>query len=593
MTAPTSPHLTALRTLLEQEGLDGLIIPHGDEYLGEYTPDCAQRLAWLTGFTGSAGTAIVLGNTAAVFSDGRYTTQLAQQVDQASWQCLHSLNTPPATWLGQTAPAHSRIGYDPRLMSQAELAPYQAITSIELVPTPDNLTDRLWVDRPALPMAPAFIHPLDHAGESATSKRTRLAQGLADAGVAAAVISDSASIAWLLNIRGSDIPCTPVVLAFAILHADSTVDLFLPVEKIPPTVQAWLGAEVRLHAPEALEHRLAELAGQTVGVDPASNAVWFSQILTRHGAQVRPLPDPCLLPKACKNPTEQHGMRTAHLRDGVALCRFLHWLDTQGRGTTEIAASERLAAFRAEQEGYREDSFPAISGAGPNAAIIHYHATPQSNRILAENEVYLIDSGGQYPEGTTDVTRTIWTGPGSAPAPLRDAFTRVLKGNLALGRARFPAGTKGFALDVLARNALWQAGLDYDHGTGHGVGSFLSVHEGPARISKAANPIALESGMVLSNEPGFYKPGAYGIRLETLVLVKPAATPDSDRVFLEFETLTLAPFDRRMIDPTLLGPEDTTTLDTYHARIVQLIGPHLPVDVRNWLHAACAPLTPP
>ncbi len=582
--------LTALRALLRQNGLDGLIVPHGDEFLGEYTPACAERLAWISGFTGSAGTAIILADTAAVFSDGRYITQMDQQVDATCWDRVHGGQIPPATWLGNKAAPGATIGYDPRIMSQAELSPYLQQTGFSLSPTPHNLVDAIWADRPALPDGPAFIHPLCHAGESAASKRTRIAHDLRALGQDAAVLSDSASIAWLLNIRGTDIPCTPVVLAFAIIHADASVDLMIQPDKIPADVRAWLGADVRLHAPDALETVLATLSGRTVGVDPASNAVWFMQTLGQHNATVAQTPDPCVLPKACKNPVEQQGMRAAHLRDGVALCRFLHWMDTHATTTTELDAAERLTAFRREAEGYVEDSFPAISGTGPNGAVIHYRVTEQSNRTICPDEVYLIDSGGQYPDGTTDVTRTLWTGPNIPPAALRAAFTRVLKGNLRLGHARFPAGTKGHALDALARYDLWQAGLDFDHGTGHGVGSFLSVHEGPARISKAVSTIALQAGMVMSNEPGFYQPGAYGIRLETLVMVRPAPQADSTRVFLEFETLTLAPFDRRLIDPAILGEADTALLDGYHAEILHRIGPHLPADAQKWLQTACAPL---
>lgn len=590
MASSSMTRLTALRALLDQNGLDGLIIPHGDEFLGEYTPACAERLAWISGFNGSAGTAIVLADKAAVFSDGRYITQMDQQVDGTCWERVHSGQEPPATWLGRNAPPGATIGYDPRIMSQAELTPYLQQTRLSLSPTPHNLVDVLWTDRPALPAGPAFIHPLHYAGESAASKRNRIAHELRELGQDAAVISDSASIAWLLNIRGADIPCTPVVLAFAIIHADTTVDLIIQPDKIPTDVRAWLGADVRVHAPEDMENILAALAGRTVAVDPASNAVWFTQTLGRYNATVAQTPDPCLLPKACKNTVEQQGMRAAHLRDGVALCRFLHWMDTNATTTTELDAAERLTAFRQEAQGYVEDSFPAISGAGPNGAVIHYRVTAQSNRPIQPDEVYLIDSGGQYPDGTTDVTRTLWTGPNAPPAALTTAFTRVLKGNLRLGHARFPTGTKGHALDALARYDLWQAGLDFDHGTGHGVGSFLSVHEGPARISKATSTIALDEGMVISNEPGFYLPGAYGIRLETLVLVRTATQTDSTRPFLEFETLTLAPFDRKLIDPALLGEADTALLDGYHAEILQRIGPHLPLDAQKWLQTACAPL---
>nr|WP_298795449.1 aminopeptidase P family protein [uncultured Acetobacter sp.] len=589
MPSASSTRLAALRALLKQNGLDGLIIPHSDEFLGEYTPACAERLEWLTGFSGSAGMALVLAESAAVFSDGRYITQMDQQVDGSCWERQHIYQTPPTTWLAQKAPDTARIGYDPRIMSSAELRPFTTLASISLVPTDGNLTDRLWTDRPAFPAAPASLHPLIYAGESSQDKRTRLGHALAKAGQAAAVLSDSASIAWLLNIRGTDIPCTPVVLAFAVLHADASVDLFIQASKLPAEVRAGLGADVRVHEPEGMEDVLASLSGKTVGVDPASNAVWFAQTLARHGATVQESPDPCVLPKACKNATEQAGTRKAHLKDGVALCRFLHWLDTEdARGTTELQAANRLDAFRAEGAEYQGESFHAISGAGPNGAVIHYRVTPESDRTLNANEVYLIDSGGQYPEGTTDVTRTVWTGPDAPPARLQETFTRVLKGNLRLGRTRFPAGTTGHALDALARYDLWQAGLDYDHGTGHGVGSFLSVHEGPARISKNPSAITLQDGMILSNEPGYYEPGAYGIRLETLMLVQNKA--GENRPGHTFETLTLAPFDRRLIDAALLGEEDCQVLDAYHAQIVAQIGPHLPSEAQNWLKIACAPL---
>ncbi|MCX2560227.1 aminopeptidase P family protein [Acetobacter farinalis] len=589
MPSASATRLAALRALLKQNGLDGLIIPHSDEFLGEYTPACADRLAWLTGFTGSAGMALVLAESAAVFSDGRYITQMDQQVDSTCWERQHIHQTPPPAWLARKAPAHARIGYDPRIMSSAELRPFTHLSGIELVPTAENLTDALWADRPAFPAAPASIHPLVYAGESSHDKRTRLGHALAEAGQAAAVLSDSASIAWLLNIRGTDLPCTPVVLAFAVLHADASVDLFIQASKIPADVREWLGTDVRVHEPDTMETILATLAGKTVGVDPASNAIWFTEVLRRHSAIVQESPDPCLLPKARKNATEQEGARKAHLKDGVALCRFLHWLSTEdARGTTELQAASKLDSFRAEGADYRGESFPAISGAGPNGAVIHYRVTPESDRPLNADEVYLIDSGGQYPEGTTDVTRTVWTGPNTPPARLKETFTRVLKGNLRLGRARFPTGTTGHALDALARYDLWQVGLDYDHGTGHGVGSFLSVHEGPARIAKTPSAIVLQDGMILSNEPGYYEPGAYGIRLETLVLVRESA--GENRPGHVFETLTLAPFDRNLIDPALLGEEDAQVLDAYHAQIMAHIGPHLPSDARNWLKTACAPL---
>ena len=591
MPSTSASRLAALRTLLKQEQLDGLIIPHSDEFLGEYIPACAERLAWATGFTGSAGLAIALNSAASVFSDGRYITQMDQQVDQASWQCNHIYETPPSLWLAQNTSAGQRIGYDSRTISHSELSAIKAACShLEFIATSGNLIDRLWTDRPAFPAGPAAVHPLVYAGEASLSKRTRLAKKLTATGADAVVLSDSASVAWLLNIRGRDIPCTPVVLAFALLHKDASVDLFIERSKLPEDVKTWLGDDVRIHAPEQMEQVLATLKGKTVSVDPATSAVWFAETLTHYHAVIKENSDPCLLPKALKNATEQAGAREAHLKDGAALCRFLHWLDEHAHTTSELEAAIKLDSFRAEEEGYCEESFNAISGAGPNGAVIHYRVTKESNRPLHANEVYLIDSGGQYPEGTTDVTRTVWTGPDTPPQQLKETFTRVLKGNIRLGRVCFPAGTAGHALDTLARFDLWQAGLDYDHGTGHGVGSFLSVHEGPVRISKVPGSIAVQEGMILSNEPGYYKTGAFGIRLETLILAQPFMANDNVKPFLSFETLTLVPFDRTLTDLKTLGAEDTERLNAYHARVLRLIGPRLQGEARLWLEKACAPL---
>ncbi|NHN88888.1 M24 family metallopeptidase [Acetobacter sp. LMG 1627] len=581
--------LTALRTLLKKEGLDGLIVPRSDEYLGEYVPACAERLAWITGFTGSAGLAVILAERAAVFSDGRYITQMDDQVDRALWDRLHITETPPRTWLSERAPPNARIGYDPRIISQQALDSLKA-ENITLVPVSFNPIDAIWTDRPAHPSGPAQIHPLQFAGESSETKRKMLAKELDDVGSEAAIIADTTSVAWLLNIRGTDIPCTPVVLSFAILHRSGHVDLFVDRAKITTDVRDWLGSDVNVHGPDELEKALSALKDKVVSVDPAATPVWFPQTLQAAGATIVEKADPCALPRARKNRVEQDGARAAHLRDGVAVCRFLHWLDGHAAASTELDLVDRLRAFRAEAREYREDSFDTISGAGPNGAIIHYRVTPETNRPLGPDTVYLVDSGAQYLDGTTDITRTIWTGPGEPPADIRDAFTRVLKGNLQLGCAVFPQGTPGSVLDVLARQALWQAGLDFDHGTGHGVGSYLSVHEGPQRISKVPNRVALEPGMILSNEPGYYRPGAFGIRLETLLLVTKTDVGQDGRNFRAFETLTLAPFDRCLVDPMLLGPEATDILDSYHARVLEKVGPLLPPEAAKWLMHACSPI---
>ncbi len=584
--------LAALRAVLAADGLDGFILPRGDEHLGEYVAPYAERLAWLTGFTGSAGTAIVLADDAAVFSDGRYVLQLDAEVDGTCYRRLHLTREPPDAWLAAARHPErgARIGYDPWLLSEDALARYRK-PGLELVPTARNPVDAIWTDRPAPPAAPAVPHPLEFAGRSAEEKRAEIAAVLREAGEDAVVLGDPASIAWLFNLRGGDLDFTPFALGFALLEADERATLFMAPEKVSAALRAWLGNAVRVEAPEAIAPALAGLSGRKVRLDPAGTASWFGQSLRAGGAVVSPAPDPCLLPKARKNPVEQEGARDAHRRDGIAVCRFLHWLSAHGVGQSETELSARLDAFRREAPGYLGESFPAISGTGPNGAIIHYRAAPGTARRLQPDEVYLIDSGGQYRCGTTDVTRTVWSGPGAAPAAVREHATRVLQGHVALARTQFPVGVHGGRLDALARTPLWQAGLDYDHGTGHGVGSFLSVHEGPCGIAPTARPIPIEAGMILSNEPGYYLPGAYGIRLENLLLVEPAG-PDGEKRFLRFETLTLAPFDRALIDPVLLSPVEREWIDRYHARVLAEVGPALPDPARAWLQAACAPLQP-
>jgi Xaa-Pro aminopeptidase len=579
--------LAALRAELDRQGLQGVIVPRADEHLGEYVPADAERLAWLTGFTGSAGLAVVLADRAAVFTDGRYVLQLAAQTDPALWECCHITETPPPSWLAAHAPAGARIGYDPMLVSEEGLQRYLD-AGLVLVAAGRNPIDAVWSDRPPPPLAPAVPHPLARAGRDSAAKREEVAASLREAKQDAAILTDPASIAWLLNIRGGDVPYTPFVLGFAILHADAGAELFLAPEKLSDVTRAWLGPAVSVQARAALPAALARLGGRRVRVDAAASPVWFAQALREAGASVVAGMDPCLLPKASKNPVEQQGARDAHRRDAVAVCRFLHWLDGAAGGATETSAADRLLAFRAQAPEFRGESFPAISGAGEHGAIIHYRVTPETDRPIHPNELYLIDSGAQYADGTTDITRTVWTGPDAPPAELRDRVTRVLKGHIAIASLVFPQGVAGPHLDALARVALWRAGLDYDHGTGHGVGSYLSVHEGPAGISRAARPVPIAAGFILSNEPGFYAPGQYGIRLENLLLVQPADLPLATKPFLRFETLTLAPFDQRLIERDLLTAEETAWLDAYHARVNAEIGKLLDAPARAWLAAACA-----
>jgi Xaa-Pro aminopeptidase len=592
MTSAHNARLTALQATLQTRGLDGFLIPRADEHLGEYVPESAERLAFISGFTGSAGLAVVLRDRAAIWSDGRYTLQLETQTDGALWERLHITEAPPEAWL-KTHAAGLKIGYDPWLVSADFL---HRFAGTNMVPVASNPLDEIWTDRPPPPMGPAVPQDTAYAGEISAAKRTQIAKTLAEAGQDAAVLTDPASLAWLFNIRGTDVEFTPIALGFAILNADATASLFMPAEKLPGPTREHLGNEVTVLDRSELPRALAALSGKTVRYDPAAMPVWFKTTLEQAGAKIAEAADPVALPRACKNTVEQAGARAAHLRDGVAMVRFLAWLAAAaptGR-ETEISAAETLFAHRARGALFKGESFPAISGAGAHGAIIHYRVTPATNRPIKPNEVYLIDSGAQYLDGTTDITRTIWTGPGAAPDDIKNHVTRVLAGHIALAMAIFPEGVAGPHLDAFARNALWQAGLDYDHGTGHGVGSYLSVHEGPAGISRAARPVPLKPGMILSNEPGFYLPGQYGIRLENLVLVQEAPFPPQKRKFLQFETLTLAPFDRALIAPELLAPAARNWLNAYHDRVRQRLAPHLDgsddAAALAWLHAATAPI---
>ncbi len=477
------------------------------------------------------------------------------------------------------------------LVSAEGLARYVQ-AGLTMVPVDDNPIDAVWSGRPAAPSAPALPHPLSYAGRAADEKRADVAAVLKSAGQDAAVLTDPASIAWLLNIRGGDVPFTPFALSFAIIGADGATTLFIDPSKLPVETRTWLGNAVAVSDRQALGPALDRLAGKTVRVDAAGSPVWFAQRLTAAGAKVAPDSDPCLLLKASKNEAERQGARNAHARDAVAVCRFLHWLSVvapTGR-ETEMSAAEALLSFRKQVQGFRGESFPAISGAGEHGAIIHYRVTDASDRAIRPNEPYLIDSGAQYLDGTTDITRTIWTGPAEPPQAVRERVTRVMQGHIAIATLVFPQGVGGVHLDAFARKALWAVGLDYDHGTGHGVGSYLSVHEGPVSISRLAKPVPIASGMILSNEPGFYLPEQYGIRLENLLLAQDADIAGATKPFLRFETLTLAPFDTRLLDTGLMTTPEIHWLNGYHARVLAEVGPHLPEPERTWLAAACAPI---
>jgi Xaa-Pro aminopeptidase len=584
-------HLTDLRAELARRGLQGMVVPRADEHLGEYVPAGAERLAWLTGFTGSAGLAVVLPDRAALFVDGRYVLQAAAQTDPALWERRHITEEPPAPWLAAAAP-DARIGYDPWLLSEETLNRFRD-AGVEMVSAEPNPIDAVWHGRPSPPLAPAEPHVLAYAGRAGADKRADLAALLAQAREDAAVITDPASIAWLLNVRGSDVPFTPFALGFALLRRDGAVDLFMDPRKLPSETRAWIGNGVALHDRSELPGVLDGLAGKRVRVDPVNSPVWFAARLRAAGATVVAGMDPCLLPKASKNAVEQEGARSAHRRDALALARFLHWLEGQAGLASEMEAAARLLALREAVPLFRGESFPAISAAGEHGAIMHYRVSAESDRPIRRDELYLIDSGAQFTDGTTDVTRTVWTGPGTPPEELRDRFTRVLQGHIAIATLVFPQGVCGAHIDAFARRALWQSGLDFDHGTGHGVGSYLSVHEGPVSLSRLAKPVPLAAGMILSDEPGFYAPGRFGIRLENLVLVQPAERPLASKPFLSFETLTLAPFDRRMIAPSLLDRAERAWIDAYHARVLAEVGPALEQPVCDWLAQVCAPLAEP
>ncbi|GMV62213.1 MAG: Xaa-Pro aminopeptidase [Parvibaculum sp.] len=580
-----------LREELGRRGLDGFLIPRADEHQGEYVPPHAERLRWLTGFNGSAGMAVVLKDKAAIFVDGRYTLQVRTQVDLDTFEAKHLMDEPPARWIEENLPKGAKLAYDPWLHTidaVARLRKAAEKAGGTLVPVDTNPLDAVWEDQPEPPVAKVHPHAIEYAGEPAADKIRRLAGDLMSGDADTAVLTMPDSIAWVFNIRGSDVPHTPLPLSFALLHEDGHADLFIDERKLDDAARAHLGNIVTVHPRDALGGALDALgrAKKTVLVDPATCASWIEARLAAAGAEVKRGQDPCELPKAIKNEAEVAGTRAAHLRDGRALTRFLRWVATEapGGGVTEIDAAKRLEAFRAETGELKDVSFDTISGAGANGAIVHYRVTTATNMPLRRGELFLVDSGAQYVDGTTDVTRTIAIGtPGEEE---RDRFTRVLKGHIGIATARFPEGTSGAQLDAFARMALWKAGFDYDHGTGHGVGSYLSVHEGPQRISKMGHQ-PLKPGMIVSNEPGYYKAGAYGIRIENLCVVTPPAPVEGgERMMMGFETLTLAPIDLALVERSLLTEEEAEWLNAYHARVRAALSPGLDAETRAWLEEA-------
>jgi Xaa-Pro aminopeptidase len=592
--ATGAPRLAALRAELKKRSLDGFIVPRADEHQGEYVPKRAERLAWLTSFTGSAGAAIALLDKAAIFVDGRYTLQVRQQTDTKLFAPRDLIGEGLGTWIENNLPKGAKLGYDPWLhtaMAVEILKSSAEKAGGTLVACATNPLDAAWPDQPAPPAEKAIPHAMDLAGESAESKRTRIAEDVKKQGGDAAVITLPDSVCWLLNVRGGDVPHTPFALSFALLNGDGSVDLFMDEQKSSPELVKHLGNAVRRRAPAEFVPALEALKGKTVIADPSTAAAAVFDRLKEAGAKIKRLPDPCQLPKACKNPVEIEGTRKAHIRDGAALSNFLAWFAREApKGhLTEIEVAQQLEGYRRATGSLRDLSFDSISGAGSNGAVVHYRVTRSTNRPVHKDEVFLIDSGAQYPDGTTDVTRTIIVG--KSTPEMRDRFTRVLKGHIALATVRFPEGTTGAALDAFARRPLWEAGLDYDHGTGHGVGSYLSVHEGPQNISKRPILQTLKPGMICSNEPGYYKTGEYGIRIENLVVVTEAKdVKGGDRKMMEFETITLAPIDLGLVEPSLLSDDERAWLNAYHARVRETISPQVDAETKAWLEHATRPI---
>jgi Xaa-Pro aminopeptidase len=580
--------LAALRVAMHSSGVDAYLIPRSDEHQGEYVGAYAERLSWLTGFTGSAGMAIAMKENAAVFIDGRYTLQVRDQVDGMLYSYQHLIDEPPHKWLSQQIKPGMKVGFDPRLHTPGGLARIEdAVRKAggEMVALDKNLVDSVWHDQPARPTGPVEIYPEKFAGRTTQQKQKLIIDWMKAENLDAFMFSAPDSIAWLFNVRSTDVEFTPLLLGYALLTTKGDGALYIERAKITPDLQKYLGAIALVPFDRvAADLGQRKAAFKTVGIDRDTGSRWLVDTVKAAGFEARVVGDPAVAIKAAKTKDELNGVRDAHLRDGAALTKFLAWLAREApKGNlTEISAADKLQAFRAEHNLYRGPSFPTIAGAGGNGAIVHYRATPESNATIKNNSILLVDSGGQYLDGTTDVTRTIVVG---TPTPeQKRRFTLVLKGHIALGAARFVKGTTGSQLDALARHALWQDGLDYDHGTGHGVGTFLGVHEGPQRISKVGNTVALEPGMVISNEPGYYKTGEYGIRIENLVAVREAAKPaDAEKTLYEFETLTLAPIDLNLVDVDILTPAEKQWLNSYHARVRDEVGKLVDDETKAWL----------
>ncbi|RAN41743.1 aminopeptidase P family protein [Hyphomonas sp. GM-8P] len=583
-------HLPLLRKELGTMGLDGFYVPHDDEYQNEYLPDANERLAWVSGFTGSFGSAFVFTDKAVIFADGRYTIQAADQTAPELWD-REAIPEPGAFgWLAKQKLSGKKVGYDPRLMSPNDVTLLEAAakkSGAELIAVEENPIDKAWADRPPQPMAEVAPYHVKYAGVAHDEKRAEIGKALEEDGIDAAVLTSPASLAWAFNIRGGDVMCTPLPLGRAILHKDGSADLFLDEAKVSPKLRKHLGNTVTVRPLSEIDEGLGELSGKTVSLDPDLASAWFFDTVEAAGGKIVRQRDPVALPRACKNEAEIKGTTAAHIRDGVALTRFLHWLDTEAQSgkVTEIEAAIRLENFRDEYDSLKDLSFPSISGAVEHGALPHYRVSEASDRTLELGSLYLIDSGGQYPDGTTDVTRTVPIG-----EPIADMirhYTLVLKGHISLATVRFPEGTTGTHLDTLARHALWQAGLDYQHGTGHGVGVYLGVHEGPHRIAKAWNAVPLMPGMIVSNEPGYYREGQYGIRIENLQYVTPPARIEGGEIdMLGFECLTFAPLARDLIDVKLLTKEERKYVNDYHKQVWKLLNRKLPDDVKAWLKDA-------
>jgi Xaa-Pro aminopeptidase len=586
--------LAALREELARRKLTGFVIPRADQQQNEYVPPSEERLAWLTGFTGSAGLAVVLTREAALFVDGRYTLQAAKQVDPKAWAVESLIDPPPESWMSAHLKAGDRLGFDPWLHTFAaaeRLSAACAKAGAELVAVDSNPVDAIWQDRPQPPLAPVAIHGMQHAGVTEAEKLAQIRSEIGRLGVDALVLSDSHAVAWTFNIRGADVAHTPLPLSYALVPKDGRPTIFIDHRKLSNLTRDHLEQSADVSEPDAMAPTLMALArsGGSIALDNATAADALSRLIAGAGGKPVRGSDPIALLKAVKNTTEIAGTKTAHRRDAVALARFLAFIDREAASgkLTEIDAVEALETFRRDTGALKDVSFPTISGTGPNGAIVHYRVTRKSNRRIAPGDLLLIDSGAQYEDGTTDVTRTMAVG--EPTAEMRDRFTRVLRGHIAIARAVFPDGATGAQLDTLARQYLWAAGVDFEHGTGHGVGSYLSVHEGPARISKLGTT-PLKRGMILSNEPGYYKTDGFGIRIENLELVVEAAIKGAEKPMNAFETLTLAPIDRRLIDVAMLGKDELDWLNAYHARVRAEVRPALDEATKAWLDQATAAL---